>query len=159
MVHLRAMTASEFDLYLERAVAEYADEKVKAGNWHASEALERSRLEYQKLLPEGVTTPKQHLSTIVSDELPGSLGMIWFAEIDQMPEPYAFIYDFSVEEPFRRRGIGTQAMLAVEAEVRSLGISRIGLHVFGHNQSARALYEKLGYEVTNINMLKILSEP
>jgi predicted GNAT family acetyltransferase len=31
------------------------------------------------------------------------------------------------------------------------------LHVFGHNQVARALYEKIGYEVTNVLMSKKLT--
>ena len=33
----------------------------------------------------------------------------------------------------------------------------ISLHVFGHNRVARALYEKLGYETTNVNMTEKLS--
>ena len=36
------------------------------------------------------------------------------------------------------------------------GLETLALHVFGHNPGARALYEKLGYEITNINMAKHL---
>lgn len=158
MIRLRPMTASEYENYLERAINEYADEKVMAGNWHPSEALELSRQEYQKLLPDGPATPRQHLFTITLDSQPDTLGMIWFAEIDQALQPYAFIYDFYIDEPFRRKGYGAEAMLRVEDEVRACGLKRIGLHVFGHNHPALALYEKLGYEPTNINMLKKLGE-
>ena len=34
------------------------------------------------------------------------------------------------------------------------GLSGIALHVFGHNREARALYRKLGYVATNINLYK-----
>jgi hypothetical protein len=36
--------------------------------------------------------------------------------------------------------------------------SSIGLHVFGDNLGAHALYAKLGYGVTGINMLKRLGK-
>ncbi|WP_420851953.1 hypothetical protein [Paenibacillus allorhizoplanae] len=39
---------------------------------------------------------------------------------------------------------------------REIGIKSIGLHVFAHNQIARGLYEKLGYEETSIVMAKEL---
>ena len=35
-----------------------------------------------------------------------------------------------------------------------LGLQGIALHVFGHNTGAQALYGKLGYVPTNINMFK-----
>lgn len=66
------------------------------------------------------------------------------------------MYDFLVYEPYRRCGYGWQALQALEQNVRALGLDTIGLHVFGHNHAARALYEKAGYEVTNINMAKKL---
>ena len=47
-------------------------------------------------------------------------------------------------------------MRSLEDEVRRLGDSSIGLHVFGHNAPARRLYEKLGYSETHINMVKRL---
>jgi RimJ/RimL family protein N-acetyltransferase len=37
-----------------------------------------------------------------------------------------------------------------------LGLSGIALHVFGHNHGAQALYAKLGFVATNINLFKSL---
>ena len=68
----------------------------------------------------------------------------------------AYVCDLLIDEGYRRQGYGTQAMRAVEQEVRALGIDRIALHVFGHNHPARALYEKVGYEETNLHMAKNL---
>jgi len=83
MVQLVPMTEAEFQIYLQRAIKEYADEKVKAGNWQASEA-----------------------------------------------------------------------MRALEGKVKELGLNKISLHVFAHNSAAIRLYEKVGYEVTNLFMAK-----
>jgi ribosomal protein S18 acetylase RimI-like enzyme len=68
-----------------------------------------------------------------------------------------FIYDLFVAEPYRRKGIAEQAMLQLEKEDLRLGVGSLALHVFGYNTAARSLYERLGYETTNINMRKALN--
>jgi len=83
--------------------------------------------------------------------------MIWLGRIMQGTKPAMFIYDFVIDEAHRRKGYGEQAMLAAEVQATALGYDTIALHVFGHNHAARALYEKLGYEITNINMAKKLT--
>jgi RimJ/RimL family protein N-acetyltransferase len=45
----------------------------------------------------------------------------------------------------RRRGIGLALMEAGEEWARSVGVLKIELHVFPHNEAALALYERLGY--------------
>jgi ribosomal protein S18 acetylase RimI-like enzyme len=61
-----------------------------------------------------------------------------------------------VDEKYRGRGYGKQAMLLIEEKARELGLKSIGLHVFGVNQAARNLYEAVGYEITSLNMKKVL---
>ncbi len=159
MVTLQPMTPAEYEPWLKAGIQEYADEKVRAGNWSADEALERSAEEHRKLLPQGLDTPDSYLYTIMADSSPGAgltaVGMVWLAVPPWKP-PVAFIYDFLIYEPYRRRGYASQALAALEEKVRALGLDTIGLHVFGHNHAARALYEKAGYVVTNINMTKKL---
>ena len=53
-------------------------------------------------------------------------------------------------------GFATQAMLALEEKAKELGLVILRLHVFTHNAVARSLYEKLGYEVSSLNMAKVL---
>jgi RimJ/RimL family protein N-acetyltransferase len=50
-----------------------------------------------------------------------------------------------VAEEQRRRGIGLALMQAGEEWARSVGVLKIELHVFPHNEAALALYERLGY--------------
>lgn len=153
------MTQAEYDAWHKITVQEYADEKVKSGNWPATGALERSVEEHHKLLPQGLASPNNYLYTIWAELAPGAstaaVGVLWLAVPDWKP-PLAFVYDILIYEPYRRRGYATQALLAMEDKVKPLGLDTIGLHVFGHNHGARALYEKAGYEVTDINMAKKL---
>ena len=148
------MAAAEYEAYLDEAVKNYADEKVRAGNWPAEGALARSEHDYRTLLPEGVTSKDQHLFSLRDTGSGETVGMIWFAVATQAGERAAFIYDFSVDERLRGRGYGKAALVGLEHKVKALGINSVSLHVFGHNHTARALYEKLGYEVTNLNMTK-----
>ena len=85
------------------------------------------------------------------------VGIIWLARILQGTKPLMFIYDFQIDEPYRRKGYGEQTLQAAEEKTKALGLDTIALHVFGFNRGARALYEKLGYEITNINMAKKLT--
>lgn len=153
-VRLEPIREPEYEAWLAQSMAEYAEEKVQAGNYHPDGALQRAEQEYRELLPQGPATPGQHLFSIVDAASGDRVGMIWFAEKQRGPRLEAFIYDLVVLEPFRRRGYARAAMIAIEDEVRQLGIDRIGLHVFGHNRGAWALYDQLGYEVTNVNMAK-----
>ncbi len=157
MVHLLPMSESDFQIYLARAVQEYADEHVKAGNWHSSEAREQSEKEFQQLLPDGVASQDQYLFFIVDATTGAKVGMIWFTARADRLHPSAFIYDFLIFEEDRRKGYGEQALLAVEEKVKEHGVDTISLHVFGHNHAAQALYDKAGYVVTDLWMSKKIS--
>ena len=157
MVRLIPMNATEYQPYLDVSIREYAEDKVQSGNWQPEEALERSTQDFQKLLPDGVATKDNYLYDIVDEALGVKVGLIWLARMMQGTKPIMFIYDFRIDEAHRRKGYGEQAMLAAEVQAQALGYDTIALHVFGHNHAARALYEKLGYEITNINMAKKLT--
>lgn len=156
MVQLIPMTASDFQIYLQNSVEEYAQEHVKAGNWHPSEALQQAEKEFQQLLPDGVASKDQHLFSIVDDTTGMKVGMLWFAVRYRSSQLYAFVYDFLIYEEFRRQGYGKQAFAVLEERVQELGLDSISLHVFGHNQPAIALYLAAGYEITNLHMTKKL---
>jgi RimJ/RimL family protein N-acetyltransferase len=149
------MTEQEFQTFLAESIETYAAEKVKAGNWTADEALQRSRDTHDDLLPQGLASPGHRLYTIEVDDEP--VGRLWLSTDPKLGPGVGFIYDLFVSEPFRRRGIATQAMRLLEQEALRLGLKSLSLHVFGYNSAARSLYEGLGYETTNINMSKPLS--
>lgn len=80
--------------------------------------------------------------------------MIWFSQKSPTNLEEGFIYDFIIYEQYQGRGYGKAAMKKAEIVAKGMGINKIGLHVFGHNKIARGLYEKMGYEITNITMAK-----
>jgi GNAT superfamily N-acetyltransferase len=59
----------------------------------------------------------------------------------------AWIGGVGVVASARRAGVGEALMRAVHEEARSRGVERVWLEVIVENTGARALYEKLGYEV------------
>ena len=154
MIKIVPMTNADYHTYLAKTVVEYAAEKVQAGNWTEAESLERSRLEFEHYLPQGVQTPGNFVNKLLN-EGGETVGYLWYARQPNRPE-VAFIYDFEIYAGFRRRGYADQALNALAAQARTQGFRRIELHVFGHNTAARELYKKAGYIETNIQMARDL---
>jgi ribosomal protein S18 acetylase RimI-like enzyme len=155
---LRPMSRPEYDAWMEESVPAYAADKVASGQWTEEASLELSQKENDELLPQGIDTPGHHFYTIVDDKL-AAVGMLWIAVKTKFNSPIAFVYDVSILPERQREGHGYRAFAALEAEVQRLGLSGIALHVFGHNAGARALYEKLGFQPTDITLFKALGRP
>lgn len=150
MVTLQPMKQEDFPQYLEHAVENYAKDKIASGNWSEEEGLELSKKEFNKLLPGGVNSKGNFLYSIFHDQQ--RVGMIWLAHPYKENEGY--IYDFSILDNYQGQGYGKGAMKELEKIAKELGMIKIELHVFGQNQVARNLYEKMGYEITNVIMAK-----
>lgn len=156
MVRLVPMTAQEFDAFLEHSIRDYAQERVRAGFWSEAEALARSRKEHRALLRDGLKTRFHHLYSIQETDAGQTVGVLWFFSDMDSSRGAAHIFDLEIHEPFRRKGYARQAMQELELIARGMGLRQLGLHVFAHNEKARALYESLGYNVASLNMLKEL---
>ncbi len=157
MVRLSPLTEPSFAAWWRDTIPAYAEDKVMAGNWLPEVALERAEAEFKRFLPQGLATPDQHFFGVVDDATGAEVGIVWFSVGDWGGRNAAFILDFAIYERFRRHGYGLQALSALEDVVRAMGMDTLALHVFGHNHAARRLYEKAGFEVTNINMAKRLA--
>ncbi|MEG0385407.1 GNAT family N-acetyltransferase [Solibacillus cecembensis] len=153
MITLKQMSGQEFQHYISYAIEDYAKEKVDAGNWREEEAMRLSKDSFEKLLPNDERTENHQLFSVFQHEI--LVGMIWISQPPTNPEE-GFIYDFLIFEQFQGLGYGKSAMKEIEVIAKGLGMKKIGLHVFGHNKVARGLYEKLGYEITNISMAKTI---
>lgn len=151
-VRLDPMTAAEFGRYLEPAIRAYAHEKVISGEWTSAEAVELSRRDHFRLLPDGLATPDQFLFTVRDEPTNEPVATLWLTLRMRGVQVEAYVYDIEVIEPRRGHGYGRATMLACLAKARELGADSVGLHVFGHNKTARALYTSMGFQPTNINM-------
>ena len=58
----------------------------------------------------------------------------------------AFIDELYVEEDFRRRGYGRQAVVYLEERAREMGVNAVHLEVDLGNEAAFELYRRAGYE-------------
>ena len=140
--------------YRDHLVRDYAADKVRAGAWSESEAQIRAAKDVDGLLPEGPATQGHFLYSVREDAADAEVGTVWFALRDSGVGRYVWIYDIIINENFRRRGYASRTLELVEARAKELGAKSVELHVFGHNQGAQALYEKVGYRVTSITMAK-----
>lgn len=61
-------------------------------------------------------------------------------------KPLVNIHDIAVLPEYRRQGIGTQLMEAVERKARTLGCCKVTLETHERNEAALALYTGCGYE-------------
>lgn len=152
MVQLVPMEQEDFEPYLERDIQEYAEEHVRNGNWKTEEALERSRKEHERLLPDGLQSKDQYLFSILDNISGQKLGVLWV----NIANKQAFIYDFRIDEAQRGKGYGKQALMALDEKLKSMNVESVGLHVFGNNTTAQELYKKMGYQITGIQMKKVL---
>ncbi|WP_338651561.1 GNAT family N-acetyltransferase [Lysinibacillus sp. Y5S-8] len=154
MISLKPMNQEEFKQYISYAIEDYAKDKIASGNWSEDEAINLSRESFERLLPNGEKTENNHLLSIFHDDI--LVGMIWISQKAPKNPNEGYIYDFVIFEQYQGQGYGKKAMKEAEIIAKELGMNKIGLNVFGHNKIARGLYEKMGYEITNITMAKTI---
>lgn len=157
-VTLEPLTQQQWQSILQQRIPEYAKEQARAGRWSEEEALQEAAAEFRKLLPEGVDTAMNHVHGII-DRISGeTAGYLWYVERKKAGKPNVFLCDLRIFEAYRRRGLATAALLALEEIVqKEHNARRIELHVFGNNLPARALYSSCEYEETNVLMAKELT--
>ncbi|MEK8128209.1 GNAT family N-acetyltransferase [Paenibacillus filicis] len=149
-VSLTVMNETDFQQFLDIAAVNFADEKVKNGSWKPEAALSESYAGFNRLLPDREKTAGHYLYNIMQEER--NIGFLWY-EIKQEGESrYAFLFEILVVPEARGQGYGTEALRLMIREIRERGIEDIELHVFGHNQGAVKLYQRIGFEITDYNM-------
>jgi ribosomal protein S18 acetylase RimI-like enzyme len=152
---LRPVTAAEFQIMNETVVAGYAAQIAASGALPADAALQKAHRDQQRALPSGLGTPGHLIFRLLADGEPA--GWLWLAVPVPDGDPVmAWVYLVEVDEAFRGRGYGREAMLLAEAQARSRGMRSVGLNVHGGNKVARSLYAGLGYEVMEQQMKKAL---
>lgn len=147
------MTPAEYEAYEEAAAAGYAQEKVAAGAWPADKAAQLAREEFAQMLPSGLGTPDNHLFTVREAQSGSRVAHLWLCVRASGSGPQSFVCDIEVDERLRGKGYGRATMLAAAQWTREKGFASMGLHVFGHNETARALYTSLGFVTTDLTMM------
>ncbi len=153
MVSVMPMKADELRDWLSAERAAYIAERIESGD-EEDDAVRIADEQMSQLFPDGQPTPRQFVYQILLDESP--VGSIWIGEaFGGRPESW-WVWSVDIDEEYRNRGIGRQAMHFAEEISCQHGATRLGLNVFGANAAARHLYESLGYRTVAVRMEKIL---
>ena len=156
MIRLVSMNEDDYRRFIAWALQDYAQQQIEAGAWRPEEAVGLAQVAIDMLLPEGLSSPGQFLYVIERETDGEQLGYLWFGVREEGESRYAALYDCVIFEAHRRRGYASEALRAMEEKVREQGMRKIVLHVFGHNEGARALYRKMGYTERNVTMVREL---
>lgn len=100
--------------------------------------------------------PDHYIYVVRNASADTDVGVLWLAILDRAGSKGAYVYQLWIDPAHRRQGHARAAFEAMEPLVADFGAVSIGLHVFGHNSGAQALYRSLGYNVTGVNMHKPL---
>lgn len=151
MVALRPMTQAEYDAFDGSLWEDYAQDVARNTGMSVEDARAFGAKQRAELVPNGLHTEGQRF-WIVENTEHQRVGVLWVQLRAAQHE--AFIYDIEMEPAERGKGYGRQTLEALEAEVRPLGLTRIGLSVFGDNAVAMNLYRKMGYQTIATAMKK-----
>ena len=150
MIALRPLREDEFAAWDAAHRAQYARGLVEHAGLSPSDAAAKVERDIPFVLPQGLDTPGVHVWAVEDDGR--RVGTVFLGVRDGA----AFLYDITIDESERGRGVGRAAMTALEAEVRALGHDRVALNVWGGNDVARGLYRSLGYTEDSVHMSKPL---
>lgn len=142
-VEVGRMPPERFPAFAAASEAAFAQDLVTSGRYTPDEAVAESHRQMQLELPHGVDTEGQLFFTATAEGV--EVGLLWLGVRERGGAPHVFVLDIEVAAGHQRRGYGRAMMLAVEREARRVGASSVGLHVFGFNTGAIAMYEGLGY--------------
>jgi ribosomal protein S18 acetylase RimI-like enzyme len=152
---LRPMTRAEWDEWIPRQLAGYAQHIAASGAMSEADAWEKARNDTARSFHAGFQTPGMLLYRMLADD--EVVGWLWLAVPGPDPDKtMAWVYNIEVDPAYRGRGFGRAAMLLAEDEARAHGMTSLGLNVHGQNMVARSLYESLGYGVMALQMKKPL---
>lgn len=150
MVYFKNMSDEEFQQFRLRSLNEYAESIHQNYGGTKEEALENATSQFNELLKDGLQTENQWIYHIVDDETENKVGIVWYAY--RAEHQQVFLYEIWMDPKYRGNGHGTQAIQLLHQKAKELGANNVGLHVFGFNKGAIALYKRLGYEENSIVM-------
>jgi len=140
----RPMTEAEYAPWLRHSTEAYVESIISSGSSDPVSAKAKADRDFAELL-RGLGTERMSLSVLESDGRP--VGALWLGHHN--PDTRTFVYNVEIDAAERGHGFGRAAMLAAEHLALAAGDRTIGLNVFGHNDVACGLYERLGYRVTD----------
>jgi len=144
------MTGNEFEQYFTDKLQRYSlvlSQNAYEGN---GDFETKATNQLNNLLPNGIQTSGHYFFNI-NNELE-NIGYLWIKKDNEKKS--AFLYEIYILSEFRNMGYGTITIKKIEEWMREHELLFLKLHVFGNNNEARKLYERIGFEVAGVNMIK-----
>jgi RimJ/RimL family protein N-acetyltransferase len=113
------------------------------GGWLIADGGWRSASEERRYLK--AIRRNAYAAVLVAEEDDRIVGRLSIGRETHPASEHVADVGLMVANGYRRRGIGRALMENAEAWARSVGVRKIELHVFPHNEAALALYDRLGY--------------
>lgn len=154
MVKFNKMAPKEFETYKANLIKSYAETIARNMRRSMEASLKSSEQQINSLLKDGLDTMNHFLFNVVDQSTNENVGILWV--MANVEENKAFIFDIIIDERYQGKGYGKATLKELDNFAMGMGIRHIGLNVFADNPTAKALYEKSGYVVTNMNMVKEL---
>jgi len=109
---------------------------------------------YKKELLE--TTENQHGEMLVAKIDDKAVGLVaWFLEEEcEFDEPYGYISDIIVSEPYRGQGIGQQLLDKAMSHIKKTQVKRVHIGVLLANSDTKDFYSKNGFSDYSVEMIK-----
>ncbi len=156
MIYLKPMDQSVFNQFKITSQNEYAKNFATAEGVSLEYGLKNAAEQFSKLVPHGLETPCQLFFEALEEKTDISVGYLWLSNKEHMGRKITSINDIIIHTMHRGRGLGKALMSCVEHEAQKAGSSKLRLHVFYHNEVARNLYARMGFQPTNLDMAKFL---
>ena len=124
--------------------------------WREPDVMDRA---VTASIDAGLTAPEPDQTVLVAESAEGeTLGFVHLhtATDFHTGERHGHVSDIVVASAAEGRGVGAALMAAAEDWARARRFRLLTLHVFGANRRARALYERLGYRLDIVKMIKTL---
>lgn len=150
------MKAKEFPDYRDYFLKDWSEELVDNYGYSPGYAIKYAEEEFARDFPDGPDSLINELLCIENGQEGEVVGYLWHSI--QKGEPATFIHDFYIHEAHRSKGYGRQSVKALEKSMLSTGITELRLRVAYRNSRALSLYKEIGFMITGINMVKIMSD-
>ena len=147
---LRPLREDEFAAWDASHRAEYERGLVEFAGLAPEAAQAKVERDVQAALPDGLATAETWIWAVETDGK--RVGTVFLG----IRGGEAWLYDITIDPDERGKGLGRAAMVALEAELRSLDHTTVALNVWGGNAVARDLYTSLGYVEESVHMRKRL---
>ncbi len=100
----------------------------------------------------------QHGEMLIAKIDDKAVGLVaWFLEEEcEFDEPYGYISDIIVSEPYRGQGIGQQLLDKAMSHIKNTQVKRVHIGVLLANSDTKDFYSKNGFSDYSVEMTKEL---